>query len=209
MASLVSYALTTLADVKENLGLDAGNTTKDNLIIRKINQATEMIEGYCQLFKDHHFVEATYTQEEYDGTGINQLILRMRPATSLTSFQYRDTVQNQDSWTDVDSEQYFLDQQAGVIDINYTLPKYWNRFRTTYVAGYSAANMPSDLSEACATLATFMVDNVQTGNAVKSKTEGARKLEYFQASDNASLIESLGLDESLDRYVDLPLIDDV
>ena len=37
MAQLLSYSLATVADVKESLGIDAGDTSKDNLIIRKIN----------------------------------------------------------------------------------------------------------------------------------------------------------------------------
>ena len=91
MASLNSWALTTLADVKESLGIDSGTTTGDNLIIRKINQATDMIESYCGKNNSQHFASTVYTNEEYDGTGTDQLILKNRPVITFTTLQQRDT----------------------------------------------------------------------------------------------------------------------
>ena len=209
MADLVSYALTTLADVKETLGIDSGVTTQDNLIKRKINQATEMIEGYCSLARDHHFDETTYTQEEYDGTGINQLSLKMRPVITLSSFQYRDNVLNENNWTDVDSEYYHTDLNAGVIDLHFRQTKHWNRYRVTYTAGF--ATIPSDLAEACVMLASYLVDNSTSGGtAVKKKQEGARSIEYFNPNEasSGSLIEQLGIDDMLARYKNYILLED-
>jgi len=210
MASLLSYALTTVADVKETLGIDAGNTSKDNLIIRKINQATEMIEGYCRLPADHHFASTTYTSEEFDGTGTVQLILRMRPVITFSTLQVRDTRLNEDDWTTVDTELYFTDLASGVIDGNFTFQRNWNRYRATYTAGYET--IPSDLAEACATLAAYYVDNATTGTGVKKKQEGSRQIEYFNpntSSGNSSIFTQLELDEALNRYTYPLLIDDV
>lgn len=208
MADLLDYALTTVADVKETLGISAGNTSKDNLIKRKINQATRMIEAFCALPEDHHFKQATYTNEEYDGSGTNQLVLKMRPVTSITSFQYRDTPQSDSNFTDVDSELYFAsDTDAGVIDLNFSQSGGWGGYRLTYVAGY--ATIPADLAEACVTLAAYLVENASSGTAVKSKQEGSRKIEYFQSQTGESLIEQLSLDDMLSRYVMYPVLADV
>lgn len=208
MATLLSYALTTLADVKESLGIDSGNTSKDNLIIRKINQATMMIESFCNLPYNHHLVETTYTNEEYDGQGTNNLVLRSSPVTSLTSFQYRATTTNENAWNDVESEVYFLDQGSGIIELLFGQTRTWNRYRLTYVAGYS--DVPIDLAEACATIASYLVENSASGTAVKRKQEGQRSIEYFDPSSggsSSSIIEQLGLDEVLQKYVRYELQD--
>lgn len=208
MATLLSYALTTVADVKESLSIDAGDTSKDNLITRKINQATLLIESYCSLSRDHHFAQTTYTNEEYDGNNKNTLVLRMRPVISLTSFQYRTTVTNESSWSDVDSEDYFTDTNSGVIELLFRTNKSWNQYRVTYSAGF--ATIPADLAEACVMLASFWVENSASGTAVKKKQEGQRSIEYFQPGSHSgsdSVIDQLGLDEVLSRYMQYNLAD--
>lgn len=199
MADLLSYALCTLADVKESLGIDSGNTSKDNLIKRKINQATEMIEGFCGLPQDHHFKQGTYTTEEFSGSGSNQLVLRMRPVSNVTGFQYRSSSTNEDDWDDVESELFFIDEDAGVVNLLFGQSNNFNQYRITYTAGYST--IPADLAEACVTLASYLVENSSSGVAVKRKEEGLREIEYFAPSQNASLIEQLSLDDVLDRYI--------
>lgn len=209
MATLVSYALTDVASVKESLGIDAGVTTQDNLIIRKINQATEMIEGYCSLAYGHHFASTTYTNEEYDGSGSNQLSLKMRPVTALTSFQRRNSSINADDWDDIESDIYFSDLNAGVIDLNFTQGTGWGGYRVTYTAGYTT--IPADLAEACVMLAGYLVDNSSSGgSAVKKKQEGARAIEYFNPNEasSGSLIGQLGLDDMLARYKNYVLLED-
>lgn len=209
MATLLDYALTTVADVKESLGIDAGNTSQDNLIIRKINQATLMIEGFCNLPYNHHFKETTYTNEEYDGTGSNQLVLKMRPVTSISSFQYRDTVDNQDNWSDTESEDYFSNLSAGVLDLLNTQTNNFNAYRVTYTAGFST--IPADLAEACVMLASALVENSSSGTAIKRKREGQREVEYFQSGSTGtdSLIESLGIDDMLSRYINYAVADNL
>lgn len=200
MADLLSYALTDVASVKESLGIDSGDTSKDNLIKRKINQATLYIESYCSLSRDHHLKESTYTNEEYDGTNNSTIVLRMRPVSVITTFQRRDSTLSDGAFSDVESELYFSDLNAGVIELVTRSNGGWNRYRVTYTAGYST--IPADLAEACVTLACYYVDNSASGTAVKKKQEGSRSIEYFQASANSSdsLIDQLGLDDLLSRY---------
>lgn len=206
MASLNAWALTTLADVKESLGIDAGDTTHDNLIIRKINQATDMIEAYCGKNNDQHFASTTYTDEEYNGSGTSQLVLRNRPVITFTSLSERETTENDNSWNAIDTEFYFVDTTAGVIESLFTFRRYYNLYKATYTAGYTT--IPSDLAEACVSLAVALYENSSTGTAVKRKSQGPKEIEYFQPTQGGSLIESLGIDDTLARYCDLPILDD-
>lgn len=209
MATLVSYALSSVADVKESLGIDSGDSTKNNLIIRKINQATDMIESWCQLARNHHFVATTYTNEEYNGSGSDQLILAMRPVNSITSFQYRNSPENINSWTDIDTEDYFTgtsNLSSGIISNLFTQGTNYSSFRVTYNAGYTT--IPSDLAEATASLAAFLVENSTSGSNVKRKREGQREVEYFETGANSgSVIEQLGLDDLLSRYINYTVLD--
>lgn len=204
MAVLLSYALTDVASVKESLGIT--NDTQNNLIIRKINQATEMIEGFCGLARDHHFKETTYTQELYNSTGSNQLSLLMSPVSSVTSFQRAANLTNEGDFDDVESEFYFLDENAGTLNLLFHTTGVWDSYRVTYVAGYST--IPADLAEACVMLAGYLVENSSSGGtAVKRKQEGQREVEYFNPNDanSGSLIEQLGIDDMLDRYKRIPI----
>lgn len=199
MATLLDYALVSVADVKESLGIASSDTTRDNLIIRKINQATLFIESYCGLARDHHFKQATYTNEEYDGTGTNAIVLRMRPVSAITSFERRDSNLSDGGFDSVESELYHKDLTAGIIEMVVNSNYGWNRYRVTYTAGYDP--IPADLAEACAILASFYVENSASGTAIKKKQEGQRSIEYFDsANSTSSVIDQLGLDELLSRY---------
>ena len=205
MSNLVSYALTTVADVKETLGISAGDTTKDNLIIRKINQATDMIESWCGYDTDHHIKSQTYTNERYLGTGTNELVLKARPVTAVSDFGQATTTENDSDFDTVETDLYFTEQNSGMLRTNFSLYPSPQFYRVSYTAGYTT--IPSDIAEACATLAAFLVDNAQTGSGVKRKTEGSRSIEYFDISQNAgstksnSIIDTLGLDDVLSRYM--------
>ncbi len=203
MASLYSYALVDLASVKENLGIDAGNTQSDNKIIRQINRATDMIEN----FTGRRFKLTSYTSVEYDATNTIQLVLQQRPVTTISSFQIRDSSLNEDDWEEIDSELYFLDGAAGVLDLNFTAGGRWNRYRLSYTAGYSI--IPADLAEAAATLAAFFAENPTGATNVRRKQEGQREIEYFDSATTGSadttLFRQLGIYNTLTAYSNHPV----
>lgn len=205
MATLLDYALTSVADVKESLGIDSGDNSKNNLIIRKINQATEMIERYT----GRRFKTTIYTNEEYDATGRDQLILRQRPIHTDEAFSlsWRNSTLNEDDWEASDTEYYFSDANAGVVDGNFNFGGGYNRYRVSYTAGYDT--IPADIAEACASLAAFLVENGTSGSNVKSKTEGQRKIEYQDQgmTGAVSLFEQLGIDDILNPYRNIPVMD--
>lgn len=206
MAVLADNALTSKEDVKETLGLDSGDTSKDNLIIRKINQASTMIERYC----GRNFKAANYT-EYLDAQHTDQLVLKNRPINSITSISTRNTSQNINSFTTVESEDYFFtagsnDAEAGIIDLNYSTWGGFDSVKVAYNAGYTT--IPADLSEAAATLASYLVSNPTSATNVKRKTEGQRSIEYFETqSGGNSLFEQLGVDEILNSYANFPVLE--
>lgn len=206
MASLLSYALTDLASVKESLGIASSDTTKDNLIKRKINQATRAIEAYC----GRRFQATSYTQVEYSATQTDELVLRQRPVISFTSLEIRDAGLNINNWETVDSQIYFVHSNAGVIDLLFNTVGRWNRYRVTYSAGYQT--IPEDLAEACASLATFYY-NTASGVHVALATikEGQRELQYSRQLNTLTfkqIIAQLGVDAIIDSYANNPVMTD-
>lgn len=200
MAQLLSYALTTLADVKETLGITG--TSQDNLLIRKINQATEMIIGYC----NRRFDEQTNVVEYYDGRIEQQLLLRNRPVTTTTTFQIqaRDTSLNDNDFTTVPTDEYFLDREAGVVDGVASFVGNYDRWKVTYSYGY--ATIPSDIAEACVALAGYLYDNNPADANVQSKEEGTRKITYAATKAGGSMEDTfvqLGIKTTLDRYTEI------
>lgn len=202
MATLLSYALCSVADVTSTPGFPSG--IDNDYVIRKINQATEMIER----FTGRRFKETTYTDEEYDATNSNQLILKQRPITSSVSLGIRDSSLNENDWETVDAERYFSDNNAGLLELSFNAGGSWNRYRVTYTAGYST--IPADLAEAAATLAAFLVSNPTGGTNVRRKQEGQRELEYFNTETtgtaDSALFRQLGIYGTLLAYANYPVL---
>lgn len=203
MATILSYALTTLVDVKETLGIASSDQSWDNLIIRKINQVTRQIEAYC----GRRFLLTTYTDELYNSTGVNQLILRNRPIVGSISMSVRDTSLNEDDFTAVENSLIFADNNSGVLDLNFGASGSWGGYKVTYSAGY--ATIPEDLAEAAATLAAYYTlnpDGSQIG--INEKQEGQRRIKYgdnnILSFDN--IMAQLGVDQIINSYSNLPVL---
>lgn len=209
MATLVDYALTTVADVKESLNIASSDSTKNNLIIRKINQATDMIQKHCgRTFKLTQYVE------DYDGSNIDELTLSNWPvvvdATRTFSVQRRDSGLNEEDFETVDASLYFVDTASGVVELNYVAAGRWNRYRYSYWAGY--ATIPNDLAEAANMLACYLVTNPNGLNiGVQTRKEGQREVRYSLNNTNITflnLLQQLGIDDTLAAYCTMPLASD-
>lgn len=209
MATLVTYALTTVADVKESLEIASSDHTKDNLIIRKINQVTDAIQTYC----GRNFTLQQYI-EYADGSGTDQIVLKQRPvvvdASHLFSVERRDTSLNDEDFETLEADLSFVDSTAGVVDLNYVASGRWDRYRYTYWAGY--ATIPNDIAEAANMLACYFVQNPSGATVgVAQIKEGQREVRYSNSSSNSSLsfktlVQQLGIDSVLDSYSNLPLL---
>jgi hypothetical protein len=204
VATLLTYALTNLSDVKESLGLASSDTTKDNLCIRKINQVTKQIENYC----GRRFQATTYTQIEYGATDVDELILRQRPIITFTTLEIRDAGLNVNNWETIDPQLYFVDSNSGVLNLMFQARGRWNRYRVTYTAGYQT--IPADLAEAASILACYYVRNPNdSGVGVLEMREGSRLLKYANTSLKfRTIMENLGIDDVLDSYSNMPLMTD-
>lgn len=204
MAALLSYALTNKADVKESLGIASSDTSKDNLIIRKINQATRAIEAYC----GRRFAATVYSNVVYSASQTDELVLRQRPVLSFTSLEIRDSGLNYDTWETVDDHLYFVDDNAGVINLMFNARGRWDRYRVSYTAGYT--DIPEDLAEACVSLAAYYVLNADSSDVGKFKIEeGQRKVTYAkQQLSFKTILENLGIDTIIESYSNTPIVSD-
>lgn len=152
----VSYALSTKTRIKNKLGLTV--TSFDTQIDRLLYGATDFIEKMCG---GRRFKRATYTQEVYDGSPLNEdtrlpyLILNHAPVTAITAFQYRTGTKSSPTWVDFAADDYEEINDKGIIEVG--LPKGRRNIRITYTAGYlidfdnefdeTLHTLPYDLSE--------------------------------------------------------------
>ncbi|MFC4768738.1 head-tail connector protein [Effusibacillus consociatus] len=139
---LNANALTDLASTKSYLDIDTTDTSKDSIIEFLINAASEAIEKYCR----RKMKQATYTDEEYDGTGSQNLYLKQYPISSITSIKIDDVV--------VAATEYKTRKESGiVVRMNAMWDKGILNLKVTYQAGYAA--IPSDVELACKHLVKF------------------------------------------------------
>ena len=131
---LKNNALTTLAAVKSYLKITSD--TDNSLLEDLINASSNAIERYCE----RTFKEQLFTDEEYDGNGLNGLYLRQYPVKSITSV----TVEG----TSLNIIDYKCKKNNGkLIRNNGIWPTGEINILVTYTAGYT--EIPSDLELAC------------------------------------------------------------
>ena len=137
--ALNDTALTTVARQKVFLGIAAADTTYDTILEILINMVSDFIEGWC----DRTFLATAYSNVELDGTGTSKLLLPNFPVddTATFSLEERDTALNISTWTSIDSDNYHVDYDTGILDflgnIFRELPRH---YRVTYTAGYAFKN---------------------------------------------------------------------
>jgi len=163
-------ALTTLARTKAFLGI--GSDKHDTILIMLVNQASGFIERYLK----RSLLSQTYTNEEYDGSGTNTLVLKQFPVTAVASLQVNTSGDSTASWQTIDTKNYFsyedgrimlnnpvagfLDQDAG------TFIPHPQKYRVTYTAGYlidfdnentpGSHTLPEDIEYACLKLVSAL-----------------------------------------------------
>lgn len=187
--ALLDYALTTRARVKTFLGITS--TDDDTLLDSLINVVTNFIENYC----DRRFKLTTYTDEVYDGNGSQQMLLKQYPVVAFTQLGERDSVDNQSSWTAIDSEDYFVNLVTGIIDyINGLFRRLPRHYRATYQAGYDVdvsdiaktleAAGAGDLEFACWSLVSDMYDEYKGEADITSESLGDYSVSYAAVEEN-------------------------
>lgn len=137
--SLVSHALTTVARTKTFLGVSGSDD--DALLENLVNSVTDFVEQFC----GRRFKKTAYSNEIYDGSGTDQLLLKQYPIDSASTItvEERDSISNIDSWTALDSENYFVKYTEGIViyigsivRVAPVFTKAPRHFRVSYTAGY-------------------------------------------------------------------------
>ncbi len=145
--SIKSYALTTKQRLIDFLELKNLTATQETVLERIIDICTESIENYC----DRRFKKTTYTNEVYDGDGSEFLLLKHYPVISTETFDLdvRSSAENEDNWDDIDSEDYFVHYDSGVIELpnGRFFKNAPRRYRVTYTAGFDFDNSTTFLAD--------------------------------------------------------------
>jgi uncharacterized phiE125 gp8 family phage protein len=117
--------LITLTEAKEFLKIDFND--EDALLDRLITQATAIIQRKYQ----RDLIQATYTDEEYNGEGHDLLFIRNFPVQSVTSLKVDDVA--------LDPSEYTVSKYTGIIKRKSGyFPEGWGNIKVSYTGGFPA-----------------------------------------------------------------------
>jgi hypothetical protein len=162
-----SYALTTLADVKEHLNIPTATTTNDNILIRQINAASEMIETYI----DRKVRQRSFT-EYYDGRGNDRILLRQWPVTKPTELWDDSSGLFTDSSNQFQATEFEVegDPATGVILLGgRKFSKGTRNIKVVYQGGY--ATTPYIIAECCIWTVEFLYD-MKSDRSIRVQSKG-------------------------------------
>lgn len=210
--ALLAYSLTTLDRVKDFGGLSGLSAAQDAVLTNIINAATTYIESHTE----RRFMQTAYSNELYDGHGDERLILDQFPVDSSASFSFegRDTTENDDDWTTIDSDQYFVDYSAGIIFTagRWSLANIRYGYRVTYTAGYDFDNSSTFLSDTAAAEVEYVAWKLvmeawadrKSGKTVKGERLGDYAITFGKSLFDVSTAEDgtggNSLKSILDKY---------
>ena len=175
--ALNTNALCTVDQVKSYIGIEDNH--KNDSIELYINAASEMINEYLGYDPETQ----TYTEEVYDGTGTKFLTLKARPITTLTEVQEDgDTV----TITDFVKRDWYIDGD------DYVFVSGNSNYKVTYIAGYSADDMPTSITLACVKIAAMMTkEDGRTGSLGTSSISHGDGSRTFLESTYDTILETL------------------
>lgn len=174
---ILSYAITTIAKVKAQLGIT--DTSKDSLLETLVNQVTTFAEGFCG---GRRFMTHTNTNEVHDTNGGNCLFLKDFPISSITTVEYRSGTYSSPTWNTYSPDGYLLYAEEGYLRFAGKLPAIPQGLRVTYVAGYlidwaheddvTKHTLPFDLTGVATDLVCQMYLGKDNQNISSLSTEG-------------------------------------
>jgi len=203
MAVDKTYALTTRDRVIDFLELKNLSATDNTVIDIFIETSTEFIENYCQ----RRFMKTTYTDEVYDGDGSEFVRLKQYPVISGETFSLsrRNSVSNEDDWSSIDSEDYFVDEESGIVEYikGMRFQNYPQHYKITYTAGFDFDNATTfladttagDVEYACWKLCSVMWNRRKADPSVQSEKLGNYAVTYRKFVNENTEIASI-----LDKY---------
>jgi len=131
-------AICTRDDVKVYLELKDIDTTKDHLIDKLIPKAQNFIESfyYNQILEQAPYIEY------YDGPRSAVFVRNPPIASSPAPIIHDDPDRDFDTATLVETDDYGIDYEAGIIKFEYPLCKGIRSVKVEYTGGYVAAALP-------------------------------------------------------------------
>lgn len=105
--SLADNALTTLATLKEDLGISG--SSDDEQLKRIINAASDRVETYCQ----RSFYRVTTETDRVPGYGWTKIYLARTPVNSITSVTYDGDTVDSDNYTLRDARSGLVEKSGG------------------------------------------------------------------------------------------------
>ena len=161
-----AYALITLADVKDFVGIDVKGSANDAVIVDLIDRVTAGFEKYC----DRKFESRTYT-ERYDGDGSDHLYLKNFPITSVSGI-FDDSDWAWAASTELTSTTYRIEDEIGIVrKSGYVFTEGTQNLQATYTGGYSEATMPGDLKQACVDEVSRLFTHRRDGDVTVKSTD--------------------------------------
>ena len=163
--SLVAWALCTLAEVKEYLGIPTATTTWDDLLSRLINSASSFIEKETdrRLVATDYDKDVTADRENtwIDGLGSKILHLRQYPINSVSQCQVSGSTLSAAGLTDYyGSTGYVIRKRRGALYYANGFDVGIQNCRVSYNAGYAAGTPErEELRELCCSLVGWVYNN--------------------------------------------------
>ncbi len=105
--SLADNALTTLATLKEDLGISG--SSDDDQLNRIINAASDRVETYCQ----RSFYRVTTETDRVPGYGWTKMYLARTPVNSITSVTYDGDTVDSDNYNLRDADSGLVEKAGG------------------------------------------------------------------------------------------------
>lgn len=159
MAIDATNALTTLNEMKTFLHVD--NSDDDATINNLIDAVSQFFNTYCG-----RKILARALTEYYDGNGKPWMYVRNPPITTVTTLHV-DSERAYGADKLIDSGDYALYQELGKITLdNDIFPAAPQSIKIVYNGGWTAANVPKDLLNACKEMINFLYSRSTDGNRI-------------------------------------------
>jgi hypothetical protein len=184
--ALSTYALVSVAELKELLSIDSTLTAQDSVLENVINRASESIETFLGR---RIATRGSTTEYHTVESGLSEVCALNYPVTTVTSVDEGEWQSG--TWTSEDTlthgTDYVYDAAAGVF---VRLEAYWpsgqDAIRLVYTAGYAApAAVPGDIKSVALSLAARKYSQIKRGGdfAAQTITDGMGSVSRFLPAD--------------------------
>lgn len=169
----------TRQQVKDFLGISA--STDDAQIDALLERTSRMIANYT----NRELLEATYTDEQYDGDGHERdIVLKQYPVSTLTTVKWILDRVNSTTETLTELLDYILRQKndtknPGIVRLLAGVwPQGSDNILITYTAGYASASIPADLVQAQIDWVSYILGNKESRIGISSYRLGQFSINY-------------------------------